>query len=75
MSTGRYEPQTREMMWRKLNNLIRYRGTCGFCGFHDARHRLFDVIIYSNDTDYELAQNLELPIETIKLIRKLKPYA
>ncbi len=57
-----------------IDSHIPFTGQCGFCGYHDSRHRIFDAIIDRLETSENLADDYELPIEIIKKIRELRPY-
>ena len=53
---------------------IPFTGQCGFCGYHDSRHRIFDAIMDRPETSITLADDYQLPVEVIKKIRELRPY-
>lgn len=54
------------------------RGPCAFCGHKDARHRLFDAILdryfLAHETIDMLADDYNLPKESIELVIAKKPY-
>lgn len=47
------------------------RGPCAFCGFHDARHRLWDVLVLMDETAEAQAANYELPVEAVRAVRAI----
>lgn len=55
----------------RLDELVKYRGPCAFCGGPDARHRLFDNIrenAAAGDSPTFLADIYEVPQEAVDLI-------
>ena len=53
------------------------RGPCAFCGFHDARHRIFDTIIDSHNAGQSvdsIASEYELSILAVACVIKERPY-
>jgi hypothetical protein len=57
-----------------IDKQIPFAGECAFCGHRDRRHRLFDVIINSPETDEVFGYDYDLPIEVVKKVRELRPY-
>ena len=66
-------------MWSKkaISELDKYFPPCGgclFCGHKDKRHRLWDAIIALQESDEFTAGLYELPIEAVKMVRRIRPY-
>ena len=66
-------------MWSKkaisrLNIYFPPCGSCMFCGHKDKRHRLWDVIIAMDNSDESIASVFDIPIESVKLVRQIRPY-
>jgi hypothetical protein len=49
-------------------------GECMHCGFKDKRHRLWDAWINSTNSDESIAQQWNVDIEYVRLVRKIRPY-
>lgn len=52
-------------------------GPCAFCGFHDKRHRLWDMWCGMNkagDTVESIAKNYEQPVEYVQAVIDIQPY-
>ena len=62
------------MTAKDLDKWFPPRGPCGLCGHPDARHRIWDAIIDRPESEEELAEDYELPIEAIKAVRNVRPY-
>lgn len=61
----------------KLHEYFPHAGECAFCGFHDKRHRLWDMIIdrhKGGDSIEMLADDYRVPKEAIELVLKIRPY-
>ena len=66
-------------MWSKkaIARLDKYfppAGECMLCGFKDKRHRLWDAILFLNESDEFTARCYNESIEAIKLVRQIRPY-
>lgn len=57
-----------------LDALDRFRGPCGLCGHPDARHRVWDALMDSPDTDEETAHWYSVPVTLVQRVRELRPY-
>ena len=52
-------------------------GPCAFCGFHDKRHRLWDVWIAEADagiTAEDIADDFDQPIKYVEAVLRIRPY-
>lgn len=58
----------------RLDAYFPFRGPCAFCGHADARHRLWDVICQSPDSDADVVYWYEVPLEAVRLVREVRPY-
>lgn len=58
----------------RLDAYFPFRGPCAFCGHADARHRLWDMICQSPDSDADMVHWCEVPLEAVRLVREVRPY-
>jgi len=52
-------------------------GPCAFCGHLDKRHRLWDAIldrIEAGESEQSIADDFEISMECLHLIKMLRPY-
>jgi len=66
-------------MWSKkaISELDKYFPPCGkcwLCGHKDKRHRLWDAIIALQESYEFTAELYELPVEAVKMVRRIRPY-
>lgn len=62
---------------KELDKYFPPAGHCAFCGFHDKRHRLWDVLIAGADagrTAEEIASWYELSLDAVRLVLEIRPY-
>lgn len=57
--------------WAIVDEQFPYAGRCGFCGFHDRRHRIFDSVISMNragDSYETLAEYYDVDLVVISAL-------
>ncbi len=62
------------MKYSELDKWFPPRGECGLCGHEDARHRLWDSLINSPETDKTTALMFGVSVGAVKAVRKIRPY-
>lgn len=61
----------RERLFRAIDREYPFRGPCGFCGFHDARHRLFCVLNGSPESSTRTAAWYEQSVSLVRNVRRM----
>ena len=49
-------------------------GPCGICGGPDKRHRLWDVMMDSPESDEQFASAYEVDVGHVRAVRQIRPY-
>ena len=58
----------------ELDSHYSFCGPCAFCGHPDKRHRLWDALIDSPETEDMLVREYGVTLEHVKAVRRIRPY-
>lgn len=58
----------------ELDELFPPRGPCGLCGHPDARHRIWDMILDSPESDRDAADEYGVSVAAVEAVRRIRPY-